>query len=473
MHFRRWSLTYQLSVYFAIGSLVLISALGVYLDLALDDALDEEHTIFLAGDIERYRAILAALKDYSELSDESRWPASFKLARDRLQITIFGKNHEVLMASSPLSLPLSALPAPAEIGQRPERSIVWKSPNGEYYRVVSAWAYVGQGETDQALIALAFNVTAEQQLLGTFKDTLLTTLLTAIVFAVALGYFIARRGLLPIRRIAHAASEITSSRLDKKLVLEEAPAELRELAAAFNGMLDRLHESFSRLSQFSSDLAHEFRTPVNNLMGEAQVALTKTRSADEYRTVLESSVDEFERLSRMIENMLFLARADHSETNISAVWIDSRNELENLAEFYQLVADESGVHIKCVGNARVYADPTMFRRAISNLLSNALRYSGKNTEIVMETKSGMDGAATLSVRNPGPAIPPEHLTRIFDRFYRIEQSRVKSSEGSGLGLAIVKTIMQLHGGTVSVDCTSDGLTVFTLWFPAPAKTPMA
>lgn len=466
LRFKHWSITHRLSLYFALSSLVLMSSTGIYLSTTLDRRLDEEHATFLAQDIDVIRDRLASVKSGTALTDDPRWRQGITPVGSRLHLTIFSEQEEVLLPAPSLTMPLSALPSPAQIGQRANRSIMWTSPDGKHYRIAAAWANVGREQAQRVLIALALDVSLEYRVLAGYHDTLFITLLIAVLCSAIIGYAVTRRGLSPIRRIAKAANEITSTQLDKKLELEGSPAELRELVLAFNSMLDRLHESFSRLSQFSSDLAHELRTPMNNLMGEAQVALSRVRSADEYRGVLESSVEELERLSRMTENMLFLAHADYSEAIISPACLDAREELEKLAEFYQLAADESGARIICAGNVKVYADPILFRRAISNLLSNALRYSAKGGEIVIEARSETDGSVTVAVKNPGPGISPEHLTRIFDRFYRIEPAREKSRDGAGLGLAIVRTIMRLHGGAVSVASTPNEFTVFTLRFPA-------
>jgi two-component system heavy metal sensor histidine kinase CusS len=465
LRFKHWSITHRLSLYFALSSLVLLSSMGIYLSTTLDRRLEEEHAMFLAEDIDAIRDKLASVKRGTAFADDPHWRQSITPVGSRLHLAIFSEQHEVLVPAPPPTMPLSALPSPAPIGERANHTILWMSPDGRYYRVASAWANLGRAHAQKVLIVLTLDISLERRLLAGYQDTLFITLLIAMLCSAIIGYAVARQGLSPIRRIAKAANEITSTQLDKKLELEGSPAELRELVLAFNGMLDRLNESFSRLSQFSSDLAHELRTPINNLMGEAQVALSRARTADEYRGVLESSVEELERLSRMTENMLFLAHADHSDAIISTAWLDARDELEKLAEFYQLAADESGARINCAGSVKVYADPILFRRAISNLLSNALRYSAKGGEISMEAKSEADGSVTIAVRNSGPGISPEHLTRIFDRFYRIESAREKSRDGSGLGLAIVRTIMRLHGGAVSAASTPNEFTVFILRFP--------
>jgi two-component system heavy metal sensor histidine kinase CusS len=212
------------------------------------------------------------------------------------------------------------------------------------------------------------------------------------------------------------------------------------------------------------------RTPINNLMGEAQVALSRARSADEYREVLASNVEDYERLARMIENMLFLARADDPQMKIAPVLINAHAELTKICEFFTVIAEDSGVSIRCTGDAKVFADPLLFQRAVANLLSNALRYTPRGGEIRLEVKSQPGGEATVTVGNPGAGIPAEHLPRIFNRLYRAESSREKTTEGAGLGLAIVRSIMDLHRGTVSVESAPGKLTVFTLRFP-PAPVP--
>ena len=450
-----------------------MSSVGVFLSKALDRQLNDEHLVFLGNDIANIRTRLAEPSGDLPLSEETRLRQVTTPVGSRLRIAIFDEQNNALVPAPWPNVPFEILPAPAAIGAAVADSVMWRSPEGKHYRIVTAMAGVGQAPARKVMIALALDISLEHRLLAAYRNTLLVTLLLAVLCSAVIGYMVARQGLAPIRRIATAANEITSARLDKRLELEDSPTELRELIGAFNGMLDRLRESFVRLSRFSSDLAHEFRTPINNLMGEAQVSLSRARSAEEYRSVLESSVEELERLSRMVENMLFLARADNAQSVIAAELFDARAELEKIAEFYQVMADESGVRIQCEGAAKVRADPLLFRRAVSNLLSNALRHTAGGGRIVMAAARNADGSVTVAVKNPGPGIAAEHTARIFDRFYRVDPAREKSSEGAGLGLAIVRTIMQLHGGSVSVTSEPGGTTTFALWFPAAAAAAAA
>jgi two-component system heavy metal sensor histidine kinase CusS len=227
-------------------------------------------------------------------------------------------------------------------------------------------------------------------------------------------------------------------------------------------MLKRLDDSFTRLSQFSADLAHELRTPVANMLGEAQVALTRERTAAEYRETLESTIAECERLSRIVDNLLFVARVDAAREPIARKRFDARAAVEKIAAFYQTIADDRHVMISCSGEAQLYADPDLFERAVGNLLDNALRFTPENGSIQI-TLSEHDADFEVAVSDSGCGIAPEHLPRVFDRFYRAESSR--GSDGAGLGLALVKSIVDLHGGSATIQSQVGHGTTVTLRFP--------
>ena len=237
-------------------------------------------------------------------------------------------------------------------------------------------------------------------------------------------------------------------------------------------MLDRLEDSFRRLSQFSADLAHELRTPVNNLRGEAGVALSKARTAEEYRRTLESSLEELARLTRLIDNMLFLARADGAGVNpLARSSFDARKEIEAVCEFYRALAEDRGVAVSCEGAGVAGADPMLFRQAVSNLLSNALNYTPHGGRVVFQLREREDHGLEVCTRDTGCGIAPEHLPRIFDRLYRVDSSRSQHPNGAGLGLAIVKSIMTLHQGAVEAQSTLGQGTTITLSFPPRRAEP--
>jgi two-component system heavy metal sensor histidine kinase CusS len=281
----------------------------------------------------------------------------------------------------------------------------------------------------------------------------------------------ARRIVAAPMRLAAAANRISARPMSERLSVERTPTELVESTHAFNRMLDRLEAAFKRLSEFSSDLAHDLRTPINNLLGEAQVALARPRSAEEYRAVLESAVEDYERISRLIENMLFLARADDPQAAIHRRALELRPLLERGRGFFEMLAEERGVGLEIELQpqaTQVWADETMFLRALGNLVSNALRYAPRDTVVIVAANVHDGGGCTLEVSNDGPPIAPQHQARIFERSFRVDEARADSASNSGLGLAIVKSIMDLHGGTASVISGPGRRTMFRLWFPGAA-----
>ena len=288
----------------------------------------------------------------------------------------------------------------------------------------------------------------------------------ALLASALIAIVVTRRGLRPLREMTESLRRIGPDQLKQRIGSTGWPRELQPLAIAFDQMLKRLDDSFTRLSQFSADLAHELRTPIANMLGEAQVALTRDRTAADYRETIESTVAECERLSRIVDNLLFVARVDAAREPIARKQFDARADVEKIAAFYQTVADDHHVTITCSGNGQIYADPDLFERAVGNLLDNALRFTPENGSIQIAL-SKHEADFEVAVSDTGCGIAPEHLPRVFDRFYRAESSR--GSDGAGLGLALVKSIVDLHGGTATIQSKPARGTTVTLIFPAPRK----
>ncbi|HEM7899063.1 MULTISPECIES: heavy metal sensor histidine kinase [Burkholderia cepacia complex] len=319
-------------------------------------------------------------------------------------------------------------------------------------------------------VAVQYDRSADVLLLRTHAYTIVVIEVFGVVLAAAIAYGIAALGLSPLRRFAARAEQMSSSRLAHPLPELDTSGELKELEHAFNGMLARLNESFTRLSQFSSNLAHDMRTPLTNLQAAAQVVLSQPRGADEYRSVIESSIDEYQRLSRMIEDMLFLARSEQAGTSIDVRRLNAAEEAERVAGYYEPLAEDEGVTVKVDGHAWVDADLTLYQRALSNLLSNALTYAPRGSVVTIDCVE-QGGATTIAVSDTGPGIAAEHVGRIFERFYRVDPSRHNSASGTGLGLAIVRSIMDNHGGECGVDSEPGRRTTFWLRFPRRPAEP--
>jgi len=240
--------------------------------------------------------------------------------------------------------------------------------------------------------------------------------------------------------------------------------ELQALSQALNQMLARLEDGFAQLSRFSEDLAHEMRTPLSNLMGHTQQSLRHSRSVEDYQNLLVSNQEEYERLARMIDSMLFLARTEQSQACVHDDPINLHDLVEQLCEYFEGVAQERDMTLVNHAHAQLRADPVLIRRALANVVANALRYGSPATDVVINSVVWED-RVEVSVHNQGPPISAEHLPRLFERFYRCDPSRNQPDDSGGLGLAIVRSIMQLHGGRVTVESDQSG-TTFRLAFPA-------
>src|SRR5262249_4938413 len=243
-----------------------------------------------------------------------------------------------------------------------------------------------------------------------------------------------------------------------------------QFASAFNAMLDRLEKAFDRLSRFSADIAHELRTPLNNLRGELDVALQKPRSPEEYVEAIGSGLEECGRLGRIIDSLLFVARAEDPQGQIDREMFDVGEEIGNIREFFEPVAHESGVQIVSDVSAPIAANLNrpLFQRAIGNLVSNALAHTPAGGAVTLRARSE-DGTIALEVADTGQGLPPDDLPHVFDRFYRADRSRTPTSGGIGLGLAIVKSIAELHRGAVEMESEPGKGTRVRLLFPQDGR----
>lgn len=286
-----------------------------------------------------------------------------------------------------------------------------------------------------------------------------------VLALVALGaWLIARTSLAPIRSFHRLASMIGTHSLSQRLSLSGLPSELDDLAREFNAMLERIDDGYRRLQDFSGDLAHEMRTPVATLLGRTQVVLSRPRSEAELREALEGNIEELERLSRLISDMLLIARTDTADALVQRDNLQLADEARRVVDYLLVLAEERQIHVVVTGNARTAGDRILVQRAITNLLSNALRHADAGSTVRIDLAQGASGA-TLSVSNRGQGIAAEHLSRVFDRFYRIDAGRARLDGGTGLGLAIVRSIMHAHGGEVRAS-SEGGTTTFTLEFAA-------
>lgn len=302
----------------------------------------------------------------------------------------------------------------------------------------------------------ASNITAE-----CYEKIIIILLITSLS-TLYFSRLIAKNGLKRLREFENEMEKITIESLHNRINLNEWPKELTSLGKKFNTMLDRIQTSFVQISQFSSDIAHELRSPINNLRGITEIELAKDEHPEKYRHMLEKYMDEYHYLSKLIENLLFFARSDNGQIALNKEIIFSRKEILNICDYYQAIAYENKIEIVCDGDISFLADLTLFKRVVSNLFFNALKYTPRHGKITIKMKS-VNHYAEISIYDTGVGIPPEHLPRIFDRFYRVDSSR--SSLSGGLGLAIVKSIIELHNGKIRIESKINCGTAIYLNFP--------
>lgn len=351
----------------------------------------------------------------------------------------------------------------AHVADDPAAVQSWVAPTGERFHAMRATSAVGNGEVVRFYLSL--DRRNDTRLLWGFAKATAVGLPVLLLLVTLGAWLIARTGLAPLRRFRRLAASIGTRSLNRRFSSAGLPAELDELAHEFNGMLERIDRGYHRLQEFSGDLAHEMRTPVATLLGRTQVALSQNRSAADLREVLEGNVEELERLSRMIADMLFIARAEHEDAPPLRETVELAAQAQRVTDYLSLIAEERGLAVEVTGSATIQADPLLVQRAITNLMSNAIRHAHDRSKIRVEI-ARESNSATLTVSNQGDGIAPGHIERIFDRFYRADSARARLDGGSGLGLAIVRSIMSAHGGRVTVTSVPRGQTAFTLIFPA-------
>lgn len=468
----RTSLTVRLAASF-VGVLALaLAGTGVYLDGALRAELEAGDERELADKLVTLRQHLSETGSLDSLATDPHRFLDVVVGHRDLSLALRDGSGRVLVShGSRTAQALGAVGPPQQPAGPDEAGSGLRDSDGEL-RVASAWGRLGNGARTPVEIVLARDVSGRKEIVARYRTRILFGVVIAALSAGLLGALLIRAGVAPVHALARRAGAISASGLDERLPAEKVPLEVRELVDAFNITLQRLEDSFRRLSQFSADLAHDLRTPLGNIMGEAQVALSRPRTPKEYQAVLASNVEELERIQRMIDAMLFLARADNAQASLELQAFDAAAETDRVGEYYEGIAAEAGVALRRSGALTLHADASLFRRALANLVANAIAHTPPGGEVMIGLATRADGSAEIAVSNPGAGIPADLLPRVFDRFFRLDGSRLDSARGSGLGLAIVKSIMELHGGRVEVQSVPGAITTFRLVFrPPPATGP--
>lgn len=316
----------------------------------------------------------------------------------------------------------------------------------------------GRGERPAVRLMIGIDSTPFVETLQSFTVGLVALTVVGALGAAALGYYIAGVGLRPVGRLSGEARALSPGHLARRLQTDTLAPELSNLADSFNGALARLETAYQQLEAFNADVAHELRTPLGNLIGQTQVTLSRERSPTELKEALHSNLEDLERLRAIVNDMLFLARADRGERAPNRVEVSIAQEVAHAVEYLEFIFEEAGVKVRIEGDAQASIETSLFRRAVTNLLQNAVQHAPRGAEIVVFVLQ-QPGTIRVSVQNAGPGIAREHLSRLFDRFYRVDSARSGSRENHGLGLAIVRAVAAMHGGTVFAESESGATTI--------------
>ncbi len=275
---------------------------------------------------------------------------------------------------------------------------------------------------------------------------------SVLFLALVGGWLLAGRALQPLDGLVASLRDLDVDRLDARIPDGRGTEEIRELTRSINALLRRLSDALRRVREFTADASHELRTPLTVLRGEAEVALRQCRSPREYQEVLASSLEEIHRMGRIVEDLLLLAKGDLGEAPVEKMPVSLGEILEDVCTQAQALAEAKGIRLTWAGGPPVWveADPLRLRQLFWNLLDNAVKYTPEGGKVFLSHAASAPGWARVTVKDTGIGIPPEHLDRIFERFYRVDKHRSRAQGGSGLGLAICRWIAEVHGGRIEV-----------------------
>lgn len=463
-----WSIALAMTLWYALFSFGVMAIAAGILYWTLVQSMYEEDVRDLADNLNNARLLLRAAPADWILHPPDRRPSWAPRGQPEIYLRVLDTQGRVLTETPGMSHEIPP-PGGAELAKLSadegvRRALV--SGSGQPFLTLVVRVPGASATEPPQFLEVAMDREHDETLLAHYRERLWLVFGLALVLCVAAGYLIARGGMRPIQEISHTAARIRSTTLDERIAARGLPVELRNLAETFNSMLDRLEQSFRHISQFSDDVAHELRTPVNNLRGEIEVSLGKARSGEAYRETLGSCLEECTRISRLIETLLFLARSDTSTHPLEREEIDVSRELATVEAFYGAAAGDAGIAMRTTGAERMKArvNRTLFQQAIGNLVSNAIAHTPVGGAITIAAHQTGEGLA-VTVEDTGCGIAAEHLPRVFERFYRVNRTHAGSTASVGLGLAVVKSIASRHGGTVEIASESGNGTKVKLTFP--------
>lgn len=472
---RARSLSWRLGLSGALVAALASALLGGYLFRSFEQQLIHRDDVQLLGKMRQLRQLLSRSGTPELLVQQADYLRDTMSGESNALIEIHaapGQGGAVLLSINPPRLPLlTTVPLPLNEEPAPQHLTHWTTPEGLPAAGLNAWARLGDKGVE---VRLARLYPERRALLADYRLRITAASLAAGLLAAGLVLALIWQGLSPLRRLRAQTAAIGPGSLALRLQPADAPQELQAWVQGLNEMLARLEQGYAQLNQFAADLAHEMRTPLATLTGQSQVMLSRTRTEAEYAALMEAQLQELDRLSRMVDSLLFLARSEHQALSgaLPRQVLSAGAELARQADYFSDLAEERDLRLHCEGDVPVSAEPQLLRRAVANLIANALRHARPGSRVDLrawrDTTPDGGGAVVLAVINDGAPVAPEQLARFFDRFYRADEARHRDAGGSGLGLAIVRAIMVLHGGSAQAWQPEPGRMVFELRFPEDA-----
>lgn len=465
---RRLSLTLWLTISNTLSAFLILSLIALILYFGLAAQLKHQNHLYLHDEVNLLESMIRSQGVSNALSDETEVDQH---GEEYLKhyIRLLNKRELVLVETAGMAAvaPRIRFKTPLRDGL-PGLDNLWENPDGGRMLGTAVWVDLGKTSGEQGILEVALDVTNVHKILVGYRHKIYWSLAFGFLLCFTVSLLIAYRGTHPLRELIAVVCGITVKNLGERISGSQWPGELRTLAEATNQMLARLDDSFTRLYTSANNLSHKIRTPLTILRGEAEVALSRERSAEELRDVIASSLEENQRLQRLIDNILFLANADIGKCKAVHNLLDAREELDKVVDFYIPLAEDKGITLSCQGDAQITADPALFRKMAAALISNGITYNqeGGKVELVLRQLTGQGGA--LSVKDSGCGIPADELEKIFDRFYRIYTTRYMDPHGTGLGLPIARAVMELHNGSITVHSVPGQGTTVTVTFPPSA-----
>lgn len=432
------SIAVRLAVMFALASIAIVAASALMLRHSLHDSLRKQMYQELQVRHSLIVPYITARASYSE------WP----LVVTKLEnwtIAEGGRAQHWILSDDPNY----------RLGGAPPEGVGWSQlPNG-FSRIpkepCSIYLLIKEipanGERPSLRYVIAIDSTPYMSTLDAFTRAMIVISIVGVLFVALLGFFVARVGLRPVNHLSQQAQNLAPGNRNQRLNSKTLPVELQTLAESFNGVLERQEIAWHQLESFNADVAHELRTPLTNLIGQTQLGLARQREQHELEDLLQSNLEELERMTSIVNDMLFLSHAQAGEYATQLSEVSLREEAIKTADYLEPSFVEKSLTLIIEGDVQARIDRRLFHRALANLLGNSARHAQRSTEVTVRLKEE-HGFALISVTNAGDPIDAHHLTRLFERFYRVDASRARSDMQHGLGLSIVRAVAIMHHGDV-------------------------